>query len=137
MRYIEAWQGFAQRQPVGVTAALTLLFTVWVVGISALDSVVYDGNMPSPLFWTISALYLAATFVAGLLTPLRTARACPVIAFAAVTFLWPLTPWESYDDLTYDSGWAGAVLNVAVPSAVIWFVGYAGSKFGSPEGQSQ
>ena len=98
------------------------------------SNVYYSNNetMPAALGWTIAALYLATTFVMALITPLRTAEAVPAAAYVAVTLLWPLTPWDSYESLTYDSGWAGAVLYTLIPSAFIWFAAYAVRKFGGP-----
>lgn len=72
---------------------LALLFTLAVVMWDALDSVVYYNNnetMPAALGWTISALYLGATFVIGLVTPMRVGAVGPVLAYPVATLLWPL-----------------------------------------------
>ncbi len=110
------------------------MFAAYMVGISALADIVYDDEvLPAFLGWPVIALYLAAAFITGLLTPLKTATLAPVIAYVTVALLWPLTPWNSYDNLTYDSGWPGAVVYKAViPSLLVWCVAYAGRKFGGP-----
>ena len=71
---VDSWHGCTKRHPVLVMLILTLLFTLAVLMWDALDSVVYyndNETMPAALGWTISALYLGATFVIGLVTPLR------------------------------------------------------------------
>ena len=129
---VRRWQGFTRRHPVAVVAALTILFTVCALGAHALESVVYDRIMPGAVVGAITAVYLAVTFVVGLTTPLRMASVAPVVGYAAARLLWPLTPWESYDALTYDVGWAGAVIHTLVPCGIIWFVAYAGRVLGGP-----
>ena len=130
MRIIDAWQDLTERQPIAVTLVLLALFTACVMGAHALDGIVYNNAGPGALMGAIIALYLAATFILGLTTPLRVGSVGPVLGLAAGTLLWPLTPWESYDDLTYDSGWAGAVLYTLLPSAAIWLVAKFGSNLG-------
>ena len=134
MAIIASWQGFAQRHPVPAFAALTILFTACALGEAALANIVYYSRpAPGELVGATIALYLAATFVVGLVTPLKVGCLSPMVAYSAVVLLWPLTPWDSYNNLTYESGWTGALLvQVATPSAVIWFVAYAGRKMGGP-----
>ena len=135
MAIIWAWQNFTRRHPIVVMFALTAVFAIFVCWVYALESTAYYNNnrsMPGALFGAIIALYLTVTFVVGLVTPLRAGDVGPVVAYAAVTLLWPLTPGESYDSLTYDSGWVGAVMAAVVPSVIIWFVAYAGRKMGKP-----
>ena len=134
---VRRWQGFTQRHPIAVAAALTILFTGCALGAHALESVVYDRAMPGAVVGAITALYLAGTFVVGLTTPLRMASVAPAVGYAAARLLWPLTPWESYDALTYDSGWAGAVINTLVPCGIIWCVAYAGRVLGEPPEESR
>ena len=57
------------------------------------------------------------------------------MAYPAATFLWPLTLGSGYDRLTYDSGWAGAVLYTLVPTAFIWMAAYIGRLLGGPLGE--
>ncbi len=102
---------------------LTLLFTLAVLVVNAVNSTVYYNNnetMPGAVGGTIIALYLGGTFVIGLVTPMGVGAIGPVLAYPAATFLWPLTLGSGYDRLTYDSGWAGAVLYTLVPTAFIW-----------------
>ena len=129
---VRRWRGLARRHPIAVAAALTILFTGCALGAHALESVVYDRVMPGAVVAAITAVYLTVTFVVGLTTPLRMASVAPVVSYAAARLLWPLTPWESYDALTYDSGWAGAVIHTLVPCSIIWFVAYAGRVLGGP-----
>ena len=126
MKTICAWQRFTQRHPLVVMTCLTLPFAACVLGGYALYDIVYDKAIPGALAGAIIALYLAATFIAGLTTPLRVASPGPVVGFAAASLLWPMTPWGSYDDLTYDSGWAGAALYMLLQSFIIWLVAYTG-----------
>ena len=114
---------------------LVLPFAACVIGAYALEDIVYNEVIPGALAGAIPALYLAATFAVGLTTPLRAASLGPVVGFAAVTLLWPLTPWESYDDLTYDSGWAGAVIYTLLQSFIIWLVAQFGWNLAAPKKQ--
>ena len=135
LRLVDTWQGYTRRHPVVVMLPLTLLFTLGALGVHALDSIVYDNNnetMPGAVIGTIIVLYLGATFVIGLVTPLRVGAVGPVLAVPALTLLWPLTPWDSYDNLTYESGWAGAVLYTLVPTAIIGLVAWVGRGLGGP-----
>ena len=58
----------------------------------------------------------------------------PVLAYPALTLLGPLTPWDSYDNLTYDSGWVGAVLYQLVPTAIIGLAAWGGRGLGRATG---
>ena len=106
---------------------MVLLFAAWVIGFYAVDDVVYDKAIPGAMAGTTIALYLAATFVWGLTTPLRVGSPGPAMGFCGGTFLWPLTPWGSYESLTYDSGWAGMVLYTLIQTGVIWLVARFGA----------
>ena len=130
MQVIAAWQYITQRRPVAVMSALCLLFTACVMGAYALDGIVYNDAGPYALMGAIIALYLAATFILGLTTPLRVGSVGPTLGFAAGTLLWPLTPWGSYDDLTYDSGWAGALVYTLIQCGIIWLVAKFGRNLG-------
>ena len=130
MQVIAAWQYITQRRPVAVISASCVLFTACVMGAHALDGIVYNNAGPGALMGAIIALYLAATFILGLTTPLRVGSVGPAFGFAAGTLLWPLTPWESYDDLTYDSGWTGAVAYTLIPCGIIWLVAKFGRNLG-------
>ena len=135
LRLVDTWQGYTRRHTVVVMLTLTLLFTLGALGVHALDSIVYDNNnetMPGAVIGTITVLYLGATFVIGLVTPLRVGAVGPVLAVPALTLLWPLTPWDSYDNLTYESGWAGAVLYTLVPTAIVGLVAWVGRGLGGP-----
>ena len=76
-------QQFTQRSPLEGAALLVLLFAAWVIGFYALDDVFYDKAIPGAMAGTIIALYLAATFVLGLTTPLRVGDPGPAMGFAA------------------------------------------------------
>lgn len=135
MEFVDAWQGCTRCHPVVVMLTLTLLFTLAVLMWDALDSAVYYNNnetMPAALGWTISALYLGATFVIGLVTPMRVGAVGPVLAYPAMTLLWPFISGGGYDDLTYESGWVGAVLYALVPTAFIWLAAKIGRLLGGP-----
>ena len=132
---VDAWQGYTRRHPVAVMLTLTLLFTLAVLVMHATESAAYYNNndtMPVALGAVIISLYLGATFVMGLVTPMRVGAVGPVLAYPAATFLWPLTLGSGYDQLTYDSGWAGAVLYTLVPTAFIWLAAYIGRILGGP-----
>ena len=130
MQVIAAWQYITERRPVAVMSALCVLFTASVMGVYALHGIVYNNAGPGALMGAIIALYLAATFILGLTTPLRVGSVGPVFGFAAGTLLWPLTSWGSYDDLTYDSGWEGAVVYTLIQCGVIWLVAKVGRNLG-------
>ena len=134
LRLVDAWQECARRRPVGVMLTLTLLFTLAVLMFHSLDST-YDNNnetMPGALGGTIIALYLAATFVIGLVTPLRVGAVGPVLAYPVATLMWYLISGGAYDRATYDSGWVGAVLYPLVPTAFIWLAALVGRGLGGP-----
>ena len=134
LRLVDAWQECARRRPVVVMLTLTLLFTLAVLMFHSLDST-YDNNnetMPGALGGTIIALYLAATFVIGLVTPLRVGAVGPVLAYPVATLMWYLISGGAYDRATYDSGWVGAVLYPLVPTAFIWLAALVGRGLGGP-----
>ena len=94
LRLVDAWQGYTRRHPVVVMLTLTLLFTLAVLVMHAVNSTVYYNNnetMPGAVGGAIIALYLAGTFVIGPVTPMRVGAVGPVLAYPAATFLWPLT----------------------------------------------
>ena len=135
LRLVDTWQGYTRRHPVVAMLAVAVPFMPGMMGIHALNGIVYYNNnetIPDALIGTISALYLGATFVIGLVTPLRVGAVGPVLAFPALTLLWPLTPWDSYGNLTYDSGWAGPVLYPLVPIAIIGLAAWGGRGLGGP-----
>ncbi len=134
LRPVDTWQGYTRRHPFVAMVTLTLLFTLGVLVMHALDST-YDNNnetMPGVLAGAIIALYLGATFVVGLVTPMRVGAVGPVLAYPVATLLWPLISGGGYDDLTYDSGWVGAVLKALAPTAFIWLAAYIGRLLGGP-----
>ena len=130
MQLLGTWQQLAQRRPLEAATFLVLSFTAIVVGVYALNDIVYGNAIPGALAVGIIVVYLAVVFVLGLTTPLRVGSPGPAVGFCAGTFLWPLTPWGSFDDLTYDSGWAGAVLYTLIPTGVIWLVAKFGANLG-------
>ena len=130
MRQLGNWHQFTQRSPLEAATLLVLLFAAWVIGFYALDDMVYDKAIPGAMAGTIIALYLAATFVLGLTTPLRVGSPGPAVGFCGGAFLWPLTPRGSNKSLTYDSGWAGAVLYTRIQAEVIWLVARFGANLG-------
>ena len=135
LELVDAWQRYTKRHPVVAMITLALLFTLAVLMWDALDSAVYYNNnetMPAALGWTISALYLGATFVIGLVTPMRVGAVGPVLAYPVATLLWPLITGEGYDNLTYESEWVGAVLFALAPTAVIWLAACIGRRLGGP-----
>ena len=94
LRLIDAWQGYTRLHPVVVTLTLALLFALAVLVMHAVNSTVYYNNnetMPGAVGEAIIALYLAGTFVIGLVTPMRVGAVGPVLAYPAATFLCPLT----------------------------------------------
>ncbi len=135
LRLVDTWQGYTRCRPFLVMLTLALLFTLGALAVHALSDLVYYNNnqtMPDALAGVIIALYLGTTFVIGLVTPMRVGATGPVLAYPAATFLWPLTLGDGYDRLTYDSGWAGAVLYTLVPTAFIWVAAYIGRLLGGP-----
>ena len=117
-----------------VMLILTLLFTWGVMMIHALASTYHNNNetMPGTLILAMIVLYLGATFVIGLVTPMRVGAVGPVLAYPAATLLWPLISGGGYDNLTYESGWAWAVLYALAPTAFIWLAALVGRGLGEP-----
>ena len=116
MKTICVWQRFTQRHPLVVMTFLTLPFAACVLGGYALYDIVYDKAIPGALAGAIIALYLAATFIAGLTTPLRVASPGPVVGFAAAALLWADDPVGNLrrSDLRLRMGGGGIVHAAAV-----------------------
>ena len=92
------------------------------------DNVVYGGGTPDVMVAAITILYLFLTAVAGFISPLRVASTGPVLAHDVITLLWILVPGgETYESMTYESGWVGIAVTIAVASAVIWLSAFAGN----------
>ena len=92
---------------------LALLFTLAVLVVHATDSS-YDNNnetMPGTMIGAMIALYLGATFVIGLVTPMRVGAVGPVLAYPVATLLWPLISGGAYDRayLRVRVGWGSAL----------------------------
>lgn len=127
LRVITQWRTFARLHPLPAMVALTLVLTSCTVAVSALDSTsYYDRPMPGALVATIIAFYLATAFVVGLTTPSRWGTFSPALGLVAGVFIWPLSPRGSYGNLTYDSGWVGAVVYTLVPAFIVWLVSTTG-----------
>ena len=134
LRLVDAWQGYTRRHPVLAMLTLALLFTLAVLVMHATASS-YDNNnetMPGTMIGAIIALYLGATFVIGLVTPMKVGAVGPVLAYPVATFIWYLISGGAYDRATYDSGWVGAVLYPLAPTAFIWLAAYIGRVLGGP-----
>ncbi len=136
MGIISQWRTFAWEHP-----AKALLLTIIPLAFLMLlgytfHSAVYDSAMPGALAGTIIALYLALTLFLGLTTPLTVGNVAPVLVYAAATMLWPLTPVDDYDSITYDSGWIGGIIYlVVISSCLICLFAYTGYLIGSPKGK--
>ena len=63
---------------------------------------------------------------------MRVGAVGPVLAYPVATLLWPLISGGGYDNLTYESGWVGAVLYALAPTTVIWLAAYIGRRLGGP-----
>ena len=133
-RLVDAWQGWTKGRPVVIMLTLALLFTLAVLVIHATDSSYDNKNetIPGTMIGAMIALYLGATFVIGLVTPMKVGAVGPVLAYPVATFLWYLISGGAYDRATYDSGWVGAVLYPLVPTAFIWLAAYIGRVLGGP-----
>ena len=136
MGIIGQWRSFAWEHP-----AKALLLTIIPLAFlmllgNSFNSAVYDNATPGALAGTIMALYLALAVFLGLTTPFRVGSLAPILVYAAATLLWPLTPMEDYDFITYDSGWLGGIIyKVVIPSCLIWLFAYTGYLIGSPKGK--
>ena len=127
MRVITLWQTFAHLHPVSVVVALTAVFTAYTLGVSWLADVVYYSRpAPGALVGATLALNLAAAFVVGFCTPLRSVTFAPALGHVASVFLWPLSPWGSFGNLTYDIGWAGVAVYTLLQCFVLWLVAFVG-----------
>ena len=127
MRVITRWQTFAYLHPVSAVVALIAVFTVGFLGLSWLADVVYYSRpAPGALVGATLALYLAAAFIVGFYTPLRSATIAPASGHVASVFLWPLSPWGSFGNLTYDIGWAGVAVYTLLQCFVLWLVAFVG-----------
>lgn len=135
MRLVDTWQRYTRQHPVVAILAVAVPFMAGMMGIHPVNGIGYYYNnetMPGGVIGTTTVLYLGAAFVIGLVTPLRVGALGPVLAYPAVALLGPLTPWDSYDNLTYDSGWVGAVLYPLVPTAIIGLAAWGGRGLGGP-----
>ena len=97
------------------------------LGVSWLaDVVYYSRQAPGALVGATLALYLAAAFVVGLCTPIRSVTFAPALGHVASVFLWPLSPWGSFGNLTYDIGWVGVAVYTLLQCFVLWLVAFVG-----------
>ena len=127
MLYIKAWNTFAWQNPALATVFASIPFIVLALLINIYGS---DGT-PGAIVTAIIVLYLILTTIAGFISPLRVGSISPVLAYDVITLLWPLVPGgNTYEAMTYDSGWPGVVVTIAVASAVIWLSAFAGNLIG-------
>lgn len=127
MKMIVRWQTMVARHPFAAMVILTAVFTACVFWANALNAAFYyDRQAPGTLVAFIIVLYLSASLVFGLITPSRCGTLPPALGYISGMWLWPLVPGEGYDDLTYDSGWAGAVLYTLAPAFIVWLVSITG-----------
>ena len=77
----------------------------------------------------VTILYLVLTAALGFISPLGVASVGAVLAHGIVTLLWLLVPGV-YEDETYESGWVGIAVRIAVASVVIWVSAFAGNLIG-------
>ena len=134
MLYIKRWRSFAWEQPSVATVMASIPFFALMMLVTRYTSSIYEHEMSAGMGLTITALYLALAVFVGLTTPLRVGSIGPVLAYVAVTTLWPIIPGgDTFDSITYDSGWVGGILyRVLIPSGVIWLFVYVGYAIGSP-----
>ena len=132
MLYIRGWSTFAWQNPRIATAVASIPFVVLALLININDSVIYGGGTPGAMVAAFTILYLALAVAAGLTSPLRVGSVGPILAYAAITMLWPLVPGgDTYEAMKYDSGWIGVVMSsVVIPSVVIWMFVLAGNLVG-------
>ena len=132
MLFIRAWSAFAWQNPRVATAVASIPFLVLALLINIYDSVIYGGGTPGTMVAAFTILYLALAVAAGITSPLRVGSVGPILAYAAITMLWPLVPGgDTYEAMEYDSGWIGAVMSgVVIPSVVIWLFVLAGNLIG-------
>ena len=131
MLYIKAWSTFAWQNPALATVFASIPFIVLALLINIYDSVIYSNGTPGAMLAAITVLYLILTAMAGFISPLRVGSIGPVLAYDVITLLWPLVPGgNTYEAMTYDSGWPGVVVTIAVASAVIWLSAFAGNLIG-------
>ena len=127
MLYIKAWHTFAWQNPALATVFASIPFIVLALLINIYDS---DGT-PGAMVAAITVLYLILIAIAGFISPLRVGSIGAVLAYDVITLLWPLVPGGNiYEAMTYDSGWPGVVVTIAVASAVIWLSAFAGNLIG-------
>ena len=128
MQMIVRWQTIAVRYPVASSLASTAVFTAAVFWENAVNVAVFHyGETPGSVVAATIALYLAVAFVFGLITPSRWGTFSPALGYIAGMWLWILVPGgEGYDDLTYESGWVGALLYSLAPAFILWLVSTTG-----------
>lgn len=127
---INEWRGFAQQNRAKAAALVSAPFIMLALLLNFYDSVVYGGGTPGIMVAVITILYLLLTAAAGFISPLRVAGIGPVLAHGVVTLLWIVVSKETYESITYESGWVGVAVSIAVASAVIWLFAFAGNLIG-------
>ncbi len=134
--FSETWKGIVQQNRIAATIILTVLFVAYIFGTQWLVEVAYDLFISESLTWIIIGTFLLGSFLIGLVVPLREAAAIPILGHVGSLMLSLLTPLQTIDSLTYDSGWFGLVMTILVPSCILWFAWYVGRVFSRPMGQA-
>ena len=130
MQRISEWRRFAGRNRAKAAALVSIPFIILALLLDFYDSVVYGGGTPGIMVAVITVLYLLLTAVAGFISPMRVASIGPVLAHGVVTLSWIAVSGETYESMTYESGWVGIAVTIAVASAVIWLSAFAGNFMG-------
>ena len=125
------WRDFAWENPVKASLLGGIPFAFLSLLLHLFHYNVYGQATPGALMVAMTILYLALAILFGFTTPLRAGSVGPVLAYPVFVLLWPLLPGQSYDSITYDSGWVGGTLfKVLIPSGIIWLFVYTGYSIG-------
>ena len=129
MSQIDDWWAFAWQNQAKATTLAGIPFVVLALLINIYDSTQYGGSSPGAAASALIILYLILTALVGFASPLlRVGSVGPILAYGVITLLWPLVPrGATYGDITYDSGWPGVVVTIAIASVIIWLFALAGN----------
>ena len=128
---VRTWRDFARENRVKASLLGGIPFAFLSLLLHFFHYNVYGQATPGTLMVAMTILYLALAVLFGFTTPIRAGSIGPVLAYPVFVLLWPLLPGQSYESITYDSGWIGGILfKVLIPSGIIWLFVYTGYSFG-------
>ena len=123
---VNEWGKFAHQSQAKATAIASVPFVLLALLLNYCDTALYGGSTHGIALAAITILYLVLTAALGFISPLGVASIGAVLAHGIVTLLWLLVPGV-YGDETYESGWVGIAVRIAVASVALWVSAFAGN----------